>query len=56
MLLMGKSTISTGPFSIAFCKRLPEGIVDDTYPMMYPISQPNIRSAWAAWQAHGAQA
>ena len=26
MLLMGKSTISTGPFSIAFCKRLPEGI------------------------------
>ena len=22
---MGKSTISTGPFSIAFCKRLPEG-------------------------------
>ena len=22
---MGKSTISTGPFSIANCKRLPEG-------------------------------
>ena len=22
---MGESTISTGPFSIAFCKRLPEG-------------------------------
>ena len=22
---MGKSTISTGPFSIAFCKRLPQG-------------------------------
>jgi hypothetical protein len=26
MLLMGKSTISTGPCSIANCKRLPEGI------------------------------
>jgi hypothetical protein len=25
MLLMGKSTISTGPFSIANCNKLPEG-------------------------------
>ena len=25
MLLMGKSTISTGPFSIANCHKLPEG-------------------------------
>ena len=31
MLLIGKSTISTGPFSRANCKRLPEGLfhVDD---------------------------
>ena len=25
---MGKSTISTGPFSIANCNKLPEGIMD----------------------------
>ena len=36
MLLMGKSTISTGPFSIANCKRLPEGNQDFEEPHGLP--------------------
>jgi len=35
MLSMGKSTISTGPFSIATCNKLPEGI--PSYIPLNPI-------------------
>ena len=37
ILFMGKSTISTGPFSIAKCNKLPEGKVPWKNPIVDPI-------------------
>ena len=38
---MGKSTISTGPFSIANCNKLPEGKppFSQGFPMVFPAAR-----------------
>ena len=40
MLFMGKSTISTGPCSIANCKRLPEGNLDNRPHLLLELCSP----------------
>ena len=43
---MGKSTISTGPFSIAFCNKLPEDNLDDQPERIFRATR---RASFLKW-------
>ena len=43
---MGKSTISTGPFSIANCKRLPEGKSPESHQPILTTKPPAEQCTW----------